>query len=452
VSSGPASPLTLGQKIGWAAGTHGTAVMIGVLVTFVLNYLTTVLGMAPALAGMLIFASRAYDIVADPVMGHISDRTRSRLGRRRIYLVIGAFGCFAAFVGLFSPPAFADRTALTVYVAAMLLLFNTAYTVFNIPYLALPAEITGDYHERTVLMSYRVVFFTTASLALFLGNAAAIKIFGPVAGWTAFGWIVGATVFVSMLAAFFATARTPQFPRTEHVTVPMAEQLRLVLANRPFMLYLLVKLFQLTAQASSNAALLFFGAYVLKNQAALQVAFGVFFTAGTFVAIPAWTWCGKRWGKRVCFIAAAMAYAGVMLTWLLASEFEPAWATDARLLGLGACVAGILVMGFAILPDTIEYDRRRTGINREGIYAGIYSTMEKVAAAFGPLIFGGYLGAAGFVATRDGAVAAQPDAAVSAIYIGVAVIPAVASLISAGLLAFYDLDEAKLKAAGRAAG
>ena len=74
--------LSLGQKLGWAAGTHGTSAMIGVLVTFVLSYLTTVLGIEPGIAGALIFASRAYDIIADPVMGHISDRTKSSLGIR----------------------------------------------------------------------------------------------------------------------------------------------------------------------------------------------------------------------------------------------------------------------------------------------------------------------------------------------------------------------------------
>ena len=442
-------PLTHWQKIGWAAGTHGTATMIGVLVTFMLSFLTRVVGIEAAAAGAVIFASRLYDMVADPAMGHISDRTRSSLGRRRVYLLWGAVACFVTYGALFDFPAVESAGAKIAVAAVLLFAFNTAYTVFNIPYLAMPAEMTESYHERTVLMSIRVVFFTTATLVLFLGNAALIGKFGPEKGWPLFGWLTGAVVFISMLVSFFASRDVPRTPRTENVGVPVAEQIRLVFANRPFSIFLAVKLLQLTAQASSNAALLFFGAYVLKNEQALQIAFGVFFTLGTFAAIPLWTIAGKRFGKRACYMTAAVLYAVVMLSWLMAAEGEAALLTYIRLGSLGATVAGILVMGFAILPDTIEYDRRRTGINREGVYAGIYSTLEKIAAAFGPLIFGAYLSAAGFISGEGGAPAVQPGAAISAIYIGVAVIPAIASLASAGLLWFYDLTEERLKAAGR---
>lgn len=420
--------------------------MIGVLVTIMLGYLTTVLGIDAAIAGAIIFASRLYDVIIDPLMGHVSDRTQSKLGRRRVYLLWGAAACFITFVLIFNVPDIVDMTVRVVYVAVLLFLFNTAYTVFNIPYLAMPAEMTEHYHERTILMSYRVIFFTTASLMIFLGTAGLTKVFGASQGYNVFGWLVGGAMGISMLASFFSSAKAPRYERSEKVQLPLREQIRLVLANKPFAIYLGVKLLQLTAQASSNAALLFFGAYVLKNQQTMLLAFGSFFPVGTFLAIPAWVWLGRRFGKRNSFMAAGVIYAAVMLTWLLVNEGEPTWALGIRLLFLGAAVSGVLVMGFAILPDTIEYDRRRTGINREGVYAGLYSTMEKLAAAFGPLIFGGYLGVAGFQSSLGGEVVAQPDAAISAIYIGMAVIPAVVSLLSAALLSFYDLSEAKLKA------
>ena len=442
------SRLSLAQQIGWAAGTHGTSTMIGVLITIMLSYLTTVLGIEAAIAGAIIFASRLYDLVIDPLMGHVSDRTVSKLGRRRVYLLWGALASFVTFVLLFNVPDIADATLRVVYVAVLLFLFNTAYTVFNIPYLAMPAEMTESYHERTLLMSYRVIFFTTASLLIFLGTAALTKQFGVQTGYNLFGWLIGGGMAISMLVAFASSAKAPRTDRTEDVKVPLSSQIRLVFGNRPFTIYLGVKLLQLTAQASSNAALLFFGAYVIKNQQAMLIAFGSFFPVGTFLAIPAWVWLGKRIGKRNSFMLAAVIYSAVMLTWLLAGEGEPIWSLGLRLTLLGAAVSGVLVAGFASLPDTIDYDRRRTGINREGVYAGLYSTMEKMAAAFGPLIFGAYLSSAGFLSSQGGEVVAQPDAAVSAIYIGMAVIPAIASLLSAALLSFYDLSEEKLKATG----
>jgi len=441
--------LPLSVKIGWAAGTHGTGAMIGVLTTFMLSFLTREVGIAPAIAGVLIFASRIYDMFADPIMGHISDRTRSRFGRRRIYLLWGAFACFLSYGAIFSFPQFESDLAKIVYAGVLLFLFNTAYTIFNIPYLAMPAEMTENYHERTGLMGIRVVFFTTSSVAMFVGNPVLVGTFGPERGWPLFGWITGAIMLAAMLWAFFATRSAPAYPRTEEIALPLTKQLGLVLANQPFTVFLGVKLLQLTAQASTGAALLFFGAYVLKNEQALQIAFGVAFPLGTFLTIPVWTSIGRRYGKRESYMAAGIIYAVVTISWLLAGPGESTVVTSLRLALLGGSVAGILVMGFSILPDTIEYDRRRTGINREGTYAGIYSTMEKLAAAFGPLVFGAYLSAAGFVTGAGGAATAQPDAAVSAIYVGVAVIPAFASLLSAALLWFYDLDEQKLKSTTR---
>ena len=94
--------LSIRQKFGWAVGAHGTSTMIGVLVTYLLNYMTDTLGIAAFTAGAIIFGARMYDLVTDPVMGYISDRTRSRWGRRRPYLFLGALTCFGAFVALFN--------------------------------------------------------------------------------------------------------------------------------------------------------------------------------------------------------------------------------------------------------------------------------------------------------------------------------------------------------------
>lgn len=140
--------LTVGQKFGWAVGAHGTSTMIGVLVTYLLIYMTDHLGIAAFTAGAIIFAARMYDLITDPLMGYISDRTRSRWGRRRPYLLLGAVSCFIAFVALFNVPDISNETAMVFYAAFMLILFTTAYTIFNVPYLAMPAEMTDSYNDR----------------------------------------------------------------------------------------------------------------------------------------------------------------------------------------------------------------------------------------------------------------------------------------------------------------
>ncbi len=299
--------LTVGQKFGWAVGAHGTSTMIGVLVTYLLNYMTDHLGIAAFTAGAIIFAARMYDLVTDPVMGYISDRTRSRWGRRRPYLFLGAISCFVAFVALFNVPDITSETAMAFYAAFLLILFTTAYTIFNVPYLAMPAEITDSYNERTSLMGYRVVFFTTANLGLFLGGSVLLRTYGTEQGYSLMGWILGAVLMAAMLWAFYATRNTPQIERTEMVTYSVQEQIAMVSDNKPFLIYLSVKLCQLIAQASSQAALLFFGIYVLQRSEQLLFAFGVYFSISTLISIPLWTWAGKNsprspsiW-RRPCF-------------------------------------------------------------------------------------------------------------------------------------------------------
>ena len=439
--------LSFGQKFGWAVGAPGTSTMIGVLVTYLLNYMTDTLGIAAFTAGAIIFTARMYDLVTAPLMGYISDRTRSRWGRRRPYLLLGAIVCFIAFVALFNVPDIESETGMIFYAGFMLILFTTAYTIFNVPYLTMPAEMTDSYDERTSMMGYRVIFFTTANLGLFLGGSLLLKNYGPEHGYSLMGWLLGAVLLASMLASFFATRNAPQIQRTEVVTHSVREQVAMVWDNKPFCIYLMVKLCQLIAQASSQAALLFFGIYVLQRGEELLFAFGTYFTVSTRFSIPIWTWAAKRFTKKPAYMAAALLYAAVMASWLLSSAAEPMWIVNARIFSIGVAVTGILVVGFSILPDTMEYDRRRTGLNREGIYAGLYSTMEKAASGFGPLLFGAYLGAMGYVSTRGGETVAQPDAAVTGIYIGLAVFPAGAALLSAVLLIFYNLDEKTLKEA-----
>ncbi|MFL2769468.1 MAG: MFS transporter [Rhodospirillaceae bacterium] len=440
--------LSFSQRFGWAIGTHGTSTMIGVLVTYLLNYMTDTLGIAAFTAGLIIFVARMYDLITDPIMGYISDRTDSRWGRRRPYLLVGAIVCFIAFVALFNIPDIQSKTGMAGYTTFLLIMFTTAYTIYNVPYLAMPAEMTDSYNERISMMGLRVIFFTTASLGLFLGGSILLDQFGPQQGYSLMGWVLGSLLLVAMLVSCFATQSVPHIKRTEVITYSVQEQISMVWENKPFCIYLAVKLCQLIAQASSQAALLFFGIYVLQRGEELLFAFGTYFTLATLISIPFWTWAGKKYTKKPTYMTAALLYAVVMASWLLSDASETQWIVNARIFGIGVAVTGILVMGFSILPDTMEYDRRRTGLNREGIYAGLYSTMEKAASGFGPLIFGAYLSAMGYVSTRGGETVAQPDAALAGIYMGLAIFPSGAAFLSAIILMFYKLDERKLKEAG----
>ena len=147
----PAGPSQLPFRIvfGWGLGTLGVAVLFNATSFLLLRFLTDFAGLAAAAAGLAIALSKVYDAITDPVMGVVSDRTRTPWGRRRPYLFLGGLACGAAFALLFHAPALGGGEASLALVFLLLLVYATAYTVFNVPYLAMPAEMTDSYHERT---------------------------------------------------------------------------------------------------------------------------------------------------------------------------------------------------------------------------------------------------------------------------------------------------------------
>jgi GPH family glycoside/pentoside/hexuronide:cation symporter len=444
-SDGALPSLTRTQMFGWAVGSHGTSVMVGAITFYLLFYMTDSLGISVLVASQVIFFVRVYDLVTDLIMGHISDRTRSRIGRRRPYLLIGAIGCFVTFVLVFNLPVFTSELTTVVAITLALILYSTAYTVFNVPHLAMPAEMTSGYHERTVLMSYRVVFFISAQMLLAVGGAQLLEQFGDEIGYAMFGWIIGSTVLIAMLLSFWMTRKVHFVERTEDIHYSVKEQVALVLKNRPFAIFISAKMCLLVANASFSAAFLFFAEHVVGKGPALMMSLGIFLTLGTLCSIPLWSTVAKRIGKRKTLMTSCLFYAAVMLTWLMSSPTESDLLLNARILMIGLCLGGVMIIGFALLPDTIEYDRLTSGINREGVYTGMYSTMEKAASAFGPLLFGSILAAVGFVSSKAGERVVQPDAAVEVIYFAVGVLPALSAIGCACIMYFYKLDAKTLK-------
>lgn len=470
---GSAERLPLSLCLAFGVGTNGTATLIGVTGIYLLFFMTTMLGIEPAIAGALIFVSKIYDLLTDPLMGYLSDRTRSRLGRRRPYLLIGAVVSGLSAWLLFDVPSFATEAATVAWYAAVLLLFATGYTIFSVPYLSMPAEMTSDYHDRTRLMSFRTLF---SSLGLLIGTAVAPiivsgggtaasaativrpaadvecvlppggagQVVGTPEGYATMGAVMAVIVFVSMALCFFGTGRA-RFANPERTPTDFGQQLRLTLRNRPFMLLVGTKTLQLTGVTAFSAGLAFFAQYVVQlTGAQLGMFFGLF-SLGTVLSLPAWVWHARRVGKKSAYVLAVLAFIVLDLALLTVGEGDLGWLlTLGFLIGLSA--GGLILLGVAMLPDTIDYDHHLTGQRREGIYAGVWSTIEKGSAAVATLCAGAILSAAGYLETRAGEIACQPHSALTAIQANVAVVPAAVMLLSLLFLARYDLTRERLEA------
>ena len=142
------------------------------------RFVTDYLGIAAATWGAVYLATKLYDAVTDPVMGIVSDRTRSPWGRRRPYLLVGGIICALAFYGLFHAPSVTDSNHVVLILVGLMILYSTGYTIFNVPYMAMPAEMTDDYHERSFLVSFRVYAIGLGTIAGIAVAPYLIKQFG----------------------------------------------------------------------------------------------------------------------------------------------------------------------------------------------------------------------------------------------------------------------------------
>ena len=439
--------LKLREQLGWAMGSMGTGVMIGALTGYGLYYMTNYLGIAAGLAGSLIGLSKFYDMISDPVMGQISDRTQSKWGRRRPYLLVGTIACPLTLLLLFHLPVFESGSLTITVLFLVLVLYATAFTSFNVPYFAMPAEMTSNYHERTVIMSQRVFFSTMSVVSVSVLGPFVIEAFGGgVAGYKGMSWVLAFLVFIGMGTTFLLTKNVAFTLRSERSDYRVRNQVKLILNNKPFCTFIVAKSMIFIGSASAQGTLLFMGQFVLGRGEMILVGFGIGYTLGVMFSLPIWTrLIAKVLGKRDAFRIASIGLGLTMLTWWMATPDESLVIFYSRFFLMGIFSAGGLVAGSAMLPDMMEYDRHRSGVSQEGLYAATFSLIEKIAYTAGPAMLGILLSAGGFISVQKGQFVDQPDSAITAIRVAVSIIPAVLSIIGGLLIGFYDLDEAKLK-------
>jgi GPH family glycoside/pentoside/hexuronide:cation symporter len=420
---------------------------------FGLFYLSSIAGLEVGVAGILIFVSKLYDAFTDPIMGGLSDRTMHRLGRRRVYVGVGAIltgGALALFFGIGGM-----AQGLNVVSALLLLIvLSTSYTVFSVPYLAMPPDLAPEYDSRTRLMSMRVFFLMMGVLLGAVGGPLIVSAFGEgTKGFAFLGLILGAVVTMFGLIAFFGTrgadpVAPPSAGSGRHslrdLFITPFINLIAVLGNKPFRLLTIVKLLQLAVLATALACTPYFFSMVLeRNQADIGKYLGTFTIVGILV-LPLLRFVVKWLGKRNAFILLLLGYGSVMASWFLWQEGEAELFFYLRAVLLGTFSTGTLLCALALLPDTMEYDRLVSGTSREGVMSGVFTLVEKVSGAVGPLLVGLLLQSQGLIVAERGMVVEQPESVLLAIKVGMSLVPAAITFSCIPFLLFYDLDEAEL--------
>ena len=450
-SEADGAPLAKSLCLGYGVGTVGVSIMSNTVSVYFPAFMATVLGQSPAVAGSLVMVSKLYDIVADLAIGRISDRTRSPWGRRRPYLLAGSLTSAASLLLIFQAPALGGA-ALTAYMGLALIVYSTGYSLFNVPYFAMPAEMTNGYHDRVRLMSYRTGFVGIGQLVGLALTAELIKLGGGgVDGFHLMGLAMAAIGLLTMLTSFFGTAAANSAPPPPKAPVRLAD-IASVASNRPLMVLMGAKLTQYLAFGVIQPATLLFMLNVLKLGYVGQINMAVVQNAAVFGSMALWPRVSRRIGKKAAYMTGVSMMALTCISWGLVSPGSPMYQIWIRALTFGVGSGGSLLMSASMLTDAMQYDRVRTGKRREGLFSSFYATVEKGAFAISAATLGWTLALAGYASSVQGHLARQSLSAVHALYLAVGLMPAGIFAVGLLLTLFYDLDERKMRQTSAATG
>jgi len=429
-------PLSRRVLLGYGIGSLGTGIYSSTPGVLLLYFMTDTLGIPAALAALGVVLPKLWDMVADPIVGGLSDRTRSRWGRRHPWLLAGGLLMLVSYVFLFTVPQFSSPFHSFVYVTGMFAASATAYAIFSVPYTAMAAEMSDSSQERVRIMSYRM---TLMMLGILAGSALAPLLVpalgGGRAGYAGMSLVIGSLAAGAMLVAFFSTRHLP-LKAHDGDHVPWLEQARLVLRNRQYLCLVGVYLVQLLAIGTMTAAAPYFTVHVLQRSESLIGAIFLVLMGAGILSMPLWSALARRYGKKRAYVGASLLYALASLCLLGVQPGDGLTALYLPLALMGLAFGALQMLPFAMLTDVINVDAAATGLRREGLLSGLWVAGEKAGLALGPLVVGTVLGLSGFVES-EGERIVQSAATQAGIRYAYAAIPALVIAASLLLLGSY---------------
>jgi glycoside/pentoside/hexuronide:cation symporter, GPH family len=441
------SRLPLSTRLAFGAGDLSPGIAAIIIGFFQALFLTTVAGLSPGAAGLILLLSRVWDAITDPWMGIISDRTRSRFGRRRFWILVGAVPFGLVYFLLWWVPPLGETTRFFYYLV-VILAFNTAFTVVNVPYTSLTAELTGDYDERTTLNSFRFAFSIGGSLVAGVLHGILITRFCADATRclpeeSRLGYLLSAAIFgLFMILPFFwcvAGTRERYTPRTGTTSLPIREQLRIAASNQPFLFVIGIYLCSWMAlQITQNVIGFYLTFYLQRADMFPIVLLAVQGSAMIFLFV--WSAASRKIGKQAVYYSGMCFWIAVMAGLFF---LGPDQITLAIVLGAlaGVGIATAYLVPWSMLPDVIDLDELNTGERREGIFYGMMTFAQKTGVGMGIALTLQALDWYGF--SRDLLPGQQPESALLALRWMVGPVPTVLLIIGMILVYRYPLTRAR---------
>ncbi|MEO1592501.1 MAG: MFS transporter [Cyanobacteria bacterium J06632_22] len=435
--------LSLTTKLAYGAGEIGLVMPVSIAIFFLLYFLTDVAGLNPTLAGTVLLIGTVWDAISDPLIGWLSDRTRSRWGRRFPWMVGGGIPLVLCCTLQWWVPPFASQQHLFVYYGVLSIVVYASYTAVMLPFTALAAELASDYDERTAMMGFKSGFNTVGSiLALVVAQVVFTVVADPRQQYLTIGVLTSVGVFVGIALCIWGTQRRYWLQQKRGIsTVPLPTQsfradLLSVLANRPFRWLLGLYLGAWIGTQVAAAMLPYFISswMQLPERAFTQMAIAI--QGMAVVSLPIWMAVTRATGKRTTFFLGAPL---TLLALLGLITVQPGQVS--LMYGLaafsGVGLATFYLVPFAMLPDVIDLDAARTGWRQEGLFFSCLVFCQKLGSAIALFMIGVLLDQARFGANSS--AVEQPVSALWTIRLLISVVPAVLIALSLYFAYHYPL-------------
>ena len=440
--------LSLPVKLAYGAGDFGAGLTSQFMAFFLLSFLIYVAGMDPLVAGSVLAFGKVWDAVNDPLVGMLSDRTKTKWGRRYPWMFLTAIPFGLSYFCIWITPGFESSTAQFWYYVVITTIFQIFFTTTNLPYTALTAEMSRSYDEGTELTSFRLAFSVAGGVAilvvagifsqLFLDEGQrylALGAFGGLISVLSIYWCVFGTYgYMRQKAANEGqtlNAIATDAAGNEIEQDSFFEQLRVVISNRPFLFVVGIYLFSWLALQITAAIIPFYAKSWMDTDANIVA---LLVQGPSIIMMFVCASLSKRIGKKNLYFLGS----GLWIIVQLALFFlQPGQINILYGLCLIASfgVATAYVVPWSILPDVIDLDELNTGKRREGTFYSFMTLLQKIGLAVGLFVVGAALDAAGFV--KD--TVAQPDSALQAIRFFMGPVPLLFVICGVVLIYFYPI-------------
>ncbi|RZJ08702.1 MAG: MFS transporter [Acidovorax sp.] len=439
------SPLTLGTKLSYAVGNVGLQMLVAAMNFMLMIFYTDVALVAPAVAGAALLVGKVWDTVNDPLFGWMTDRTRSRWGRHRVYLIYGAIPLGIAAAAVWMVPPGLSPLAAFFWIAITYTVFDTLMTLVQLPYQAMAANMTRDYDERTSLTAYAsmgalIGFFAGSVFMPMLVRAAPDARTGYALAGSCFGLVAG--VAVAVVAWRVREPQGSAEPAADaHDHQPMwdsvRETLRTTLRNRPFLLLMSAATLVRLGLTLVQASLAYFVIYQLQGDKGDLPRYMGTLLGVVGLSLFVWKYVVDRWEKNWAYVLGLVLCAGglVALYWVGPGDQRMVMAI---LVVIGIGMGAHWIVPFAMVPDTIDHGHMQAGERKTGMYYGLYGLMDKLARTLATVMVAGMLDVTGYVPN-----VAQSASALQGITLMTGVLPAVCLVLAVPLLVAYPITRAR---------